>query len=154
MHRHVLLPQVVTALDHEASDLVGGDVSPDRFSLYCLFCLTPLGAEVGLGENESLALFGERLLLVVWLLAALDLEGIFEADCLDDELEWDSFFGAEGKALINQDIDSYARIQTDGETDSIQVVCLMTQEFLRNFIKILPQLIVPLAFLILLQFLR
>jgi hypothetical protein len=103
-----------------------------------------------LGENESLALFGEGLLLVVWLLAALNLEGIFEADCLDDQFEWDSFFGAEGKALINQDIDSYAGIQTDGETDSIQVVCLMTQEFLRNFIKILPQLIVPFAFLILL----
>ena len=49
-----------------------------------------------------------EMLLVVWLLAALDLEGIFEADCLDDQLEWDSFFGAEGKALINQDIDSYA----------------------------------------------
>lgn len=47
-------------------------------------------------------------MLIIWLLAALDLKGIFEADCLDDEFEWDSFFGAEGKALINQDIDSYA----------------------------------------------
>lgn len=108
MHRHVLLPQVVTTLDHEASHLVGGDVAPDRFSLYCLFCLTPLGAEVGLGENEGFALFWEGLLLIIWLLAALDFERIFETDCLDDEFEWDSFFGAEGKALINQDIDSYA----------------------------------------------
>ena len=78
------MPQVVTALDHEASNLVGGDVSPDRLSFYRLFYLTPLGAKVGLGENESFALFGEGLLLIVWLLAALDLEGIFEADCLDD----------------------------------------------------------------------
>ena len=49
-------------------------------------------------------------MLVVGLLAAFDLEGILKTDCLDDEFEWDSFFGAEGKALVYEDIDSNARI--------------------------------------------
>lgn len=89
---------------------MGGYFTPDWFALYYLFCFTPLGSKVGLGENESFALLWKGLLLVVGLLAALDLEGIFEADCLDDQLEWDSFFGAEGKALVYEDIDSNARI--------------------------------------------
>jgi hypothetical protein len=55
-------------------------------------------------------------LLIVRLLSPLYLKRIAKADGLNGEFIGNSFFCAEGKALIHKYIDSDAGIQTDGES--------------------------------------
>ena len=148
LHSHVLLPQIVTGLHHEALDLVTLDVAVDGLLGDAFLGQSPLLPEIAGRQNKSSLRYFLGFLFELWLLAFLQLEGILKTDRLEHQLEGHSFLGAEGEAVVDGDAGRYTRLVADREGDAVQVLPLFVEELIADLAHVLSELVIALGFVI------